>query len=122
MLERPDYGSTFTANGYLVVRSFSEEFATLYQGLDDFQWPIELDEVGYSRFLRTIMGYPAYWEGVQVATDWTNTLAYFERCQAQGFSPRLLLVSTRYVVPSVVHPAGRWTRSGLGRAVPLGIP
>lgn len=120
-LPRVTYGSVFTPNGYLVLKSFTEEFGRTYQGIDDWQWPIELnDDSVYGKFMEK-MGYPQQMAGVQVATNWDHTIAYFNRCIDQGIAPRLLLVSTRYVAPVVVPPAGSWKRLGIDVAEPLGV-
>jgi hypothetical protein len=107
----------FTTNGYLVVAPASKQLVSEYQGIEGDQWPIESDDL--RRFARGL-GVPEALEGVQVATLWEETLAYWRRCMAQGIPARLLLVSTHYAVPQVVPPEGCWRPLGYDVAEPMG--
>jgi hypothetical protein len=111
------YGSSFVTNGYLVVAPTNMQFAEKYQGIEGDPWPIESDHL---REFERKMGVPRPLEGVQVATLWEETLAYWHRCLVQGVPARLLLLATRYVSPMVAMPQGNWKRLGYDIAEPMG--
>jgi len=112
------YGSHFLPNGYLVAAPCWEELADVYQGIDDDQWPIESDD-NLRKFLNRL-GAPQALEGVEVATLWDETYAYWKRCLARGWKARLLLVSTCYTHPIVVPPKEGWKQLGYDVAEPMG--
>jgi hypothetical protein len=112
------YGFDFVPNGYLVAAPWTPMFADQYLGIDDAQWPVE-EEDSFGDFARRV-GIPGPLAGVQVATRWPETFAYWERCQAVRPQARLMLVCTRYAAPSVDPSSGRWERLGYDVAEPLG--
>lgn len=112
-----EYGREFVMNGYLVVCPMSLKMADEYLGIEDDDWPIMGDS--YRRFADT-MGVPEQGLGIQVATLWDRVLAYWRDCVVHGIRARLLLVSTRYLHPTVVPPVRCWERLGYDLAEPLG--
>jgi hypothetical protein len=115
--EALDYGPSFVPNGYLVVVPYTRKLADEYQGIDDDQWPLGPED--YAR-LRDLLGVPPQLMGVQVATRWDRTVAYWRDCRAAGLEPRLLLVSTRYREPEIVAAEAEWVPVGYDVAEPLG--
>jgi hypothetical protein len=114
------YGSEFVPNGYLVAVPWDPAQPHLHDGISDFPWPLENDDLGQWEKLRRELGVPRSFDGVHVAGNWATTFAYFQRSRALQLDARLQLVRTRYNLPRVEPPDECWRFLGYDVADPMG--